>query len=140
MRAGPVALGRIDWTDTSGAWGGSQKFAELAARLGRREGCWVTSRKRPAESTLSGGVSDHWEGARHSYAVDIGECDLSFPGGAADRVARAVAAAFGLSGHTGVISATRGRYRVQLLWQTDEGGDHYNHVHVGIRNVCCPAG
>jgi len=137
VRAGPVALGRIDWSDTSGPWGGAQKFAELAVRLGAREGCSVTSAKRSTESTLSGGVSDHWEGSRHSYAVDIGECDLSFPGGAADRVARAVAAAFGLPGRTGVLSAYRGRYRIQLLWQTYEGGDHYDHVHVGIRNICC---
>lgn len=140
VTAGPVALGRIDWNDTSGPWGGAQKFAELAVRLAEREGCSVTSAKRSTESTLSGGVSDHWQGARHSYAVDLGGCDLGFPGGAADRVARAVAAAFGLPGHTGVVSAYRGRYRIQLLWQTYEGGDHYNHVHVGIRNVCCPAG
>jgi len=137
IRAGPVELGRIDWTDTSGPWGGAQKFAELAVRLARREGCSVTSAKRPTESTLSGGTSDHWEGARHSYAVDLGECDLSFPDGAADRVARAVAAAFGLPGRTGVVSITRGRYRIQILWQTYEGGDHYDHVHVGIRNLCC---
>jgi hypothetical protein len=76
-------------------------------RLAEREGCSVTSAKRSTESTLSGGVSDHWEGARHSYAVDLGGCDLSFPDGAADRAARAIATAFDLPGHTGVISAYR---------------------------------
>jgi len=140
MPAGPVALGRIDWNDTFGPWGGAQKFAELAVRIARRNGCSVVSAKRATETTASGGVSDHWEGARHSYAVDLDDCDLTFPGGAADRTAREIAAAFDLPGHTGVVSAYRGRYRIQLLWQTYVGGDHYDHVHVGIRNVCCPAG
>jgi hypothetical protein len=137
--SGPVSLGRLDWSDTSGPWGGAEKFADFAARLARREGCSVVSAKRSTESTLSGGVSDHWSGATHSYAVDLGECDLSFPGGAADRAARAIAAAFDLPAHTGVVTAIRGRYRIQLLWQTYVGGDHYNHVHVGVRNVCCAA-
>jgi transglycosylase-like protein with SLT domain len=137
---GTVALGRINWNDTSGAWGGSEKFAELAVRLARRHGCSVVSSKRPTESTASGNISDHWIGARHSYAVDLDACSLTYPGGAADLTARDVAAAFGLPGHTGVVDAIRGRYRVQLLWQTDVGGDHFNHVHVGIRNVCCLAG
>lgn len=138
--AGPVALGRIDWNDTSGPWAGAQKFAELAVRIAHRHGCSVVSAKRATETTASGGVSDHWEGAKHSYAVDLDACDLTFPGGAADQVAREVAAAFDLPGHTGVVDAYRGRYRIQLLWQTYVGGDHYNHVHVGIRNICCPAG
>jgi hypothetical protein len=138
--AGPLALGRIDWNDTSGPWAGSQKFAELAARIARRHGCSVVSAKRATETTSSGGVSDHWLGATHSYAVDLGACDLSYPGGAADQAAHEIAAAFDLPGHTGVISAYRGRYRIQLLWQTYVGGDHYSHVHVGIRNVCCVEG
>jgi hypothetical protein len=138
--AGTVELGRIDWNDTSGPWGGSQKFAELAVRLGRRHGCSVVSAKRPTQSTASGGISDHWVGARHSYAVDLDSCSMAFPGGAADQTARDIAAAFDLPAHTGVVNAYRGRYRIQLLWQTYTGGDHYNHVHIGIRNLCCPGG
>lgn len=138
-QSAPLALGNIDWTDTSGPWGGAKKFADLAAQIARRHGCTVVSAKRSTEATLSGGVSDHWVGATHSYAVDLDACDLSFPGGAADQAARDIAAAFDLPGHTGVISAYRGRYRIQLLWQTYVGGNHYNHVHVGVRNICCAA-
>jgi transglycosylase-like protein with SLT domain len=137
---GRVELGRIDWSDTSGPWAGAQKFAELAVRIAHRHGCSVISAKRSTETTASGGVSDHWEGATHSYAVDLGGCDLTFPGGDADQAAREIAAAFDLPEHTGVVSAYRGAYRIQLLWQTYVGGDHYSHIHVGIRNVCCPAG
>jgi len=138
--AGTVSLGDIDWNDTSGAWGGSQKFAMLAAKIGRRHGCGIDSAKRPLETTTSGNVSDHWLGAKHSYAVDLGGCDLTFPGGADDQTAQDIQSAFDLPGHTGVVDAVHGRYRIQLLWQTYVGGDHYNHVHVGIRNLCCPAG
>jgi hypothetical protein len=134
-----VQLGRIDWNDTSGAWGGSQKFAELAVRLGRHHGCSVVSAKRPTQNTESGNISDHWTGARHSYAVDLDSCSMSYPGGAADLTARDIAAAFDLPAHTGVVDAYRGRYRIQLLWQTSVGGDHFNHVHLGIRNLCCLA-
>jgi hypothetical protein len=137
---GTVPLGAIDWNDTSGAWGGSQKFAELAARIGKRHGCTVVSAKRSTQTTTSGNNSDHWTGSKHSYAVDLDACDLHFPGGAADQTARDIQAAFDLPGHTGVITTIRGRYRIQLLWQTYVGGDHYNHVHVGIRNLCCPSG
>ncbi len=135
--SGAVDPGAIDWNDTSGTWGGSQKFAEIAVQIAHRHGCSVTSAKRASETTTSGNVSDHWEGATHSYAVDLGGCDLSFPGGAADQVASEVAATFGLPAHTGVVDAYHGHYRIQLLWQTYTGGDHYDHVHVGIRNLCC---
>jgi hypothetical protein len=136
--AGRVDPGNIDWRDTSGAWGGSQKFVDLAIRLARRRGCTPISTKRSIQNTASGNVSDHWTGAQHSYAADLGNCDLSVPLGAADLAARDIASVFGLFQHTGVVSAIHGRYRIQLLWQTTVGGNHYDHVHIGVRNLCCP--
>ncbi|MGI8727337.1 MAG: lytic transglycosylase domain-containing protein [Solirubrobacterales bacterium] len=128
---GGQSLGRIDWTDTSGAWGGSKKFADLALRLARRYGCDFTSAKRSTQSTASGGTSDHWIGSTTAYAYDISDSTCSRE--KLDQFARELAVVFRLPGHEGVVSATRGTYRVQLLWKTYVGGDHFNHVHIGIR-------
>jgi Transglycosylase SLT domain len=131
---GSVELGELDFTDTSGAWGGSKKFALALAALGERFGCVSTSEKRERQYTSSGGISDHWVGSLDAYAVDIDSdsCTMDYPGGEADRTARAIAAALNLPSHTGVVNAIRGAYRFQLLWQVEE---HYNHVHLGVRGI-----
>jgi hypothetical protein len=135
LDAGPaVAIGDLDFRDTAGPWGGSQKFARALAAVGRRLGCTSSSEKRPRKYTASGGISDHWVGSRDAYAIDIntGACTMSHPGGEADRTARAIAATLGLPRHTGTVSAVRGAYRFQLIWQ-DAG--HYDHVHLGVRRI-----
>jgi Transglycosylase SLT domain len=131
---GPIELGQLDFTDSTGAWGGSQKFARALAGLGRRYGCVSTSEKRERKYTSSGGISDHWLGSTDAYAVDIDspECTMGYPGGEADQTAEAIAAALGMPQHTGTVQTVRGSYRFQLLWQTD---GHYNHVHIGVKRV-----
>ena len=57
---------------------------------------------------------------------------MAYPGGEADRTARAIAAVLGMPAHTGIQNTVRGSYRVQLLWQT---GGHYDHVHIGVRRI-----
>jgi hypothetical protein len=134
LDAGPVELGELDFTDATGAWGGSQKFALALADLGRRYGCVSTSEKRERKYTSSGGISDHWRGSSDAYAIDIGSasCTLAYPGGDADRTAAAIAAVLGMADHTGTVEAARGNYRFQLLWQAD---GHYDHVHIGAKRV-----
>jgi hypothetical protein len=134
IEAGRVALGDLDFRDTSGDWGGSQKFAVALGEHGRRDGCVPTSEKRERKYTASGGISDHWVGATDAYAVDLDSsaCTNTYPGGDADRTARAIAAALDMPAHTGVVSIVRGAYRFQLLWQTD---GHYDHVHLGVKRV-----
>jgi Transglycosylase SLT domain len=134
VETGPVDLGELDFDDTSGAWGGSRKFALALEGLGKRYGCVSTSEKRERQYTSSGGISDHWVGSTDAYAVDIDSatCTMDYPGGEADRTARAIAAALGMPSHTGVVNVVRGAYRFQLLWQTAE---HYDHVHIGARRI-----
>ena len=129
-----VSLGDLDFGDTAGPWGGSQKFAQALAALGEPYGCVSTSEKRERKYTSSGGISDHWVGSTDAYAVDIdsASCTMAYPGGEADRTARAIAAALGMPAHTGIVNVVRGAYRFQLLWQTD---GHYDHVHIGVRRV-----
>jgi hypothetical protein len=134
LGAVPVELGELDFRDTTGAWGGSQKFAVALAGLGRRYGCVSTSEKRDRKYTSSGGISDHWVGSSDAYAVDVDSpsCTMAYPGGEADSTAEAIAAVLGMPQHTGTVETVRGSYRFQLLWQTD---GHYNHVHIGVKRV-----
>ena len=129
-----ISVGDLDFSDTSGAWSGSRKFARELAGLGRRHGCTPISEKRDRQYTASGGISDHWVGSRDAYAVDIdsGGCTMAYPGGDADRTAKAIAAVLGMPAHTGIQNTVRGSYRFQLLWQTD---GHYDHVHIGVSRI-----
>ena len=96
-------------------------------------GCAVTSAKRRGSRTASGGVSGHWMGAGRAYAYDLDACSPA----EMNATARAIAVVFGLPRHEGVVNAVRGGYRIQLLWRTMVGGDHFDHVHLGVRNLCC---
>ena len=93
--------------------------------------------------TISGNVSDHWAG----NAADICSSQNGFPatgGGYGDRIA---AAAFRVVGYDpararraalagGATSATAGGLRVQIIWRVAGSyGNHFNHIHVGIRRV-----
>ena len=129
-----VSLGDLDFSNTSGPWAGAKKLSVALAALGKRHGCYSTSEKRDTKYTASGGISDHWWGSRQAYAVDIDSpsCTMGFPGGDADRTAKAIAAALGMPSHTGIVNVVRGAYRFQLLWQT---GGHYDHVHIGAHRV-----
>jgi acetyl esterase len=35
----------------------------------------------------------------------------------------------------GLFTIQRGGLRIQIIWKTVQGGNHFDHVHVGIRNV-----
>lgn len=133
---GPVSIGNLNYNDTSGAWMGTMKFAKALAKLGQRYGCVPSSEKRSWRNTKKGTRSDHWTGSKDSYAVDIAGCSMAYPGGAADKTARDIAKAIGLKRHAGgCYSIVHGQYRFQLIWMTQCGGDHTDHVHIGVRRL-----
>ncbi len=136
-QAGPAPaqpLGDLDYRDTSGRWGGAEKFAKSLTALGRRYRCTPTSEKRQRELTANGNPSDHWVGSPNSYAVDLDStgCSMTYPGGAADHTAQALAEALGMPRHTGIVDVIHGAYRFQLIWQAS---GHYDHVHIGVKRV-----
>jgi hypothetical protein len=53
-----------------------------------------------------------------------------------DALARSLAKRFDIpwSG-AGLVNATHGGYRYQLIYRTNLGGNHFNHVHFGVRDV-----
>lgn len=117
-----------------GGWGGSFNVASGLAELGRANGLNVISEKRDRKHTASGGVSDHWTGSKNAYAFDLSNGDSPTP--EMDRTAQMIAARLGVD-YDGkselVLTKTIGKYRVQVLYRTNVGGNHHNHVHLGVR-------
>ena len=100
----------------------------------------VTTGTNHSPTTTSGNVSDHWDG----HAADLGSVRNGFPatgGGYGDKIAEAAFLAAGEPpGSARDKAATGGLYtierdglRIQIIYKTYEGGDHFNHVHVGVR-------
>jgi hypothetical protein len=99
--------------------------------------------KRESKFTANGNIGDHWKGQTASAAYDIatgGSLDVGDQ--AKDYVIKQVE---NLSPYkqTGNIPGTKNYwvkhnkqdYRIQILWRTV---DHYDHVHVGVRNTAYP--
>lgn len=122
--AGPIGVG-----EASGSWGGTKKIADL---LTDGIGLQVTSTKRSTQSTSSGGVSDHWQGCKECYAKD-----MSGTVGAMDRAARMIMSRLNAqySGGAIVHTTVKSGFRIQVLYKTMVGGNHFDHIHVGIRKV-----
>ena len=82
--------------------------------------------------TSSGNVSDHWTG---------NGADIPARGAKGDRIAYAAFRAAGVDEKKARLWASngglyninhRGR-RIQIIWKTNVGGNHHDHVHVGIK-------
>jgi 3D (Asp-Asp-Asp) domain-containing protein len=109
----------------------------------------ITSGTRPGDTTTSGNVSDH----SYGMAADLGNTANGFPyargrpePSRGDRIAAAAMVIAGMKGGPAYELARSGgahtlcaknSLRVQVIWRSDVGGDHYDHVHVGLRQGGC---
>lgn len=117
-----------------GGWGGAKAVVDIAVGIGKKHGLHVISTKRSTRSTTSGGVSDHWTGCKKCYAAD--QSNGSHPTPQMDAAAKEIAAVFGLAwSGSGVVNGTFKGFRIQMLYRTNVGGNHFNHVHFGARAV-----
>jgi hypothetical protein len=99
----------------------------------------VTSPRRTGATTVNGNVSDHASGNALDFgmAANAGSDD----GPVGDRIAAAALVVAGWSQSRATAWARKGGLvnvevagrRIQVIWKTDEGGDHHDHVHVGVR-------
>jgi murein L,D-transpeptidase YcbB/YkuD len=111
-----------------GEWGGSEAPVRRAIRIATNNGLTVTSTKR---TILSSG-SDHHVSQKMAFAADLS--NGSSPTPQMDKTAREIAGALGHPGwRGGVLTTSQGAARAQLLWRTTVGGNHFNHVHFGVR-------
>lgn len=121
-----------------GGWNGSEAPVRAMAKIAANSGLSITSGKRDRQATASGGVSDHWTGSTSSYALDLGwggerpthESDV-----AASRIVRALGGPrnWGLTG--GNFTKTVNGLRWQVIYRSDVGGNHWNHIHVAAKRV-----
>ena len=121
-----------------GDWGGS--LPKLISLL--PFGVWKpTSLKRPRQSTRSGFMSDHYEGNSIAYAADFG-LNTTFGSRKEDATKFAIAVARNAGSNVSSWEPFNGNsfkyntpdgYRVQVIWLSNVGGNHYDHVHVGVK-------
>lgn len=84
--------------------------------------------------TVNGNRSDHQGPPGVAWAADMS--NGSSPTPQMDALARDLARKFDIPWNgSGLVTVTHGHYRYQLIYRTNEGGNHYNHVHFGIRKV-----
>lgn len=111
-------------------------LSRMALATGRR--IVVTTGTNHSQFTVDGNVSDHWDG----HAADLGnEANGGVPGN--DRNFFACLVLGGVPGERalrlvrtgGLITLYHAGLRIQCIWKTFEGGDHYTHVHVGVRSL-----
>lgn len=113
-----------------GGWGGAEAPIRRAILYGTKRGLHVTSTKRSWGNT----TSDHHVSQKRSFAVDLSNGQR--PTREMDRVAAILGTLLGSPGWKGgVLTRQIGRCRFQLLYRTQVGGNHDNHVHLGCRIV-----
>lgn len=106
----------------------------------------VTTGTNHSQMTTSGNTSDHWAG----NAADLGMNGDARQSRAVDRKGTLVAAhaiqeatalqgkrmsfeqAYALAHKGGIHNFDTPKGRIQIIWRTDLGGNHWNHVHVGL--------
>jgi murein DD-endopeptidase MepM/ murein hydrolase activator NlpD len=83
-------------------------------------------------STVSGGRSDHQGPPEQAWASDMSNGTSPTP--EMDALAEDLAKMFEIDwSGSGAISNTKDGYRIQMIYKSNIGGNHYNHIHLGIR-------
>lgn len=117
-------------------WGGSRGVAQQLAQIGLGLGLTATSEKRDRRNTSSGNPSDHWTGSKDAYAFDLS--NGSRPTAEMDAAAKKIAARLGVKwdGKSPLeIRKNVNGFRVQVLYRTNTGGNHHDHIHLGVRRI-----
>jgi hypothetical protein len=120
-----------------GGWAGTQgPVQELVGMLGK--GFSVSSAKRATQMTASGNVSDHYIGNKTAYANDI-VWGSSTPNASSDAAASKLIQSLGgpanWGSKGGVFNKVINGVRYQVLYKTNVGGNHFNHIHLGAKKV-----
>jgi hypothetical protein len=84
--------------------------------------------------TVDGNVSDHWSGNAADLPTSPGARNIEL--GRKALVAAGMSPAQARRAQGGIYNIPYGRNRrIQVIFNTNEGGDHHNHVHVGVTGL-----
>lgn len=101
---------------------------------GRNAAMVTAANAAHSTNTTSGNVSDHKGPPEHAWAADMS--NGTSPTAQMDALAQEIADTFHIPWDgAGVAEATWGGFRYQLLYRTTVGGNHFNHVHFGVKCV-----
>ena len=123
----------------NGDWAGS--LPKLISIL--PPGIWKGGHKRARKHTKGGSTSDHYLGKTNAYAVDF-MLSKAFDNNEEKATNFAIALAQNAGKQIDSWQPYEGKYlnvytndgyRVQIIWKSLVGGNHYDHVHVGIRKT-----
>lgn len=110
--------------------------AQTAIQLSRLldgHGLRTTSGKRDTVYTASGNISDHAKVKKNASARDKAGTVEQMDAGAV-----ALARELGIKGYKKgqplVATVRRNGQRIQVLYRTNVGGDHFDHIHVGVED------
>ena len=94
----------------------------------------VTCGTNHNQYTTDGNISDHWAGNGADIAVAIDSPTGDAIAAAALEVAGAPHDdALRMARRGGLYNRNHGGHRIQIIWKTNQGGNHHNHVHIGIK-------
>ena len=123
-------MGLNRFTRPGGGCAGSEAPIRRAIRIAQRNGLVVTSLKRSSGST----GSDHHMSQSRAFAADLS--NGSSPTPQMNRTCAQIARALGHPEFSaGILNVVHGSIRIQMLYKTMVGGNHFNHVHVGARRL-----
>lgn len=87
--------------------------------------------------TVNGGRSDHQGPPHEAWAADMSNGSQPTP--QMDKLAAALAEKFDIPWNgSGLVSHTVDGFRFQLIYRTLQGGNHFNHVHFGVKRLGFP--
>jgi hypothetical protein len=123
-------LGPRRFARPGGGFAGSEAPIRRVIRIGQRNGLLVTSLKRSSGSA----GSDHHVRQTRSFAADLSNGSQPTP--QMNKTCAQIARALGHPEFSaGVLNVVHGTIRIQMLYKTNIGGNHFNHVHVGARRL-----
>jgi len=131
------ASGQPSAGGSNGDWGGSMPKLISLLPMGN----WKAySLKRGTKNTKSGYMSDHYVGNTTAYAADFG-LNTTFNGNVEAGTQFAIAVARNCGANVTSWKPYEGRdfkyytpdgFRIQIIWLSNVGGNHYDHVHLGV--------
>jgi len=128
----PSASGFLAAPSAKGKWGSAEAACKRITRRCAQAGLVVKSAKRAKLYITSGRISDHSYECKACYAQDWFGLKWQM-----DLAAQNIARDLGKSGYDGTtelnLTVTVDGYRIQVLYRTLVGGDHFGHIHVGAR-------